>query len=218
MSHVSSEECAHVEPVIVADYNPAWPAQFRSLRGRIAGGLRLMASSVEHVGSTAVHGLAARPVIDIDVLLATDAILSAAIERLTMLGYVHHGDLGMPGREEFRAPAGSIAHHLHVCSPNSQEFRRHVALRNFLRSHPIEVQQYGDLKRALAERFAGDGEAYQAGKLEHVEELTKRALAMRRGGLSKRRVAAGRLEKAGVTRRTGTFLHDSSRAKDFTRT
>jgi GrpB-like predicted nucleotidyltransferase (UPF0157 family) len=168
---------ARRKPVVVVDYDPAWPTQFRSLRGRIAGVLRLMASAIEHVGSTAVPGLAAKPIIDIDVLLSAESLLPAAIARLATLGYIHQGDLGIPGREAFLSPTGSTPHHLYLCPPHSAELRRHLALRNYLRNHPEEARKYGDLKKALALRFADDRAAYQAGKSEFVVELTKRAIA-----------------------------------------
>jgi len=162
--------------VIVVDYNPSWPVQFRSLRGRIAGVLRHMASAIEHVGSTAVPGLASKPIIDIDVLLESEHLLPAVVVRLATLGYVHRGDLGIPGREAFRSPAGAPLHHLYVCPPHSAEFRRHLALRNYLRSHPKEAGEYGALKKALALRFADDRDAYQAGKSEFVSKLTHCAI------------------------------------------
>ena len=169
---------ARRKPVVVVDYNPAWPTQFRSLRGRIAGALRLMASAIEHVGSTAVPGLAAKPIIDIDVLLSAGSLLPAAIARLATLGaHVYQGDLGIPGREAFLSPTGATPHHLYVCQPHSPELRRHLALRNYLRTHPEEAGKYSDLKKMLALRFADDRAAYQAGKSEFVAELTKRAIA-----------------------------------------
>jgi GrpB-like predicted nucleotidyltransferase (UPF0157 family) len=162
--------------VIVVDYDPSWPIQFRSLRGKIAGVLRRMASAIEHVGSTAVPGLASKPIIDIDVLLESEHWLPDVVARLATLGYVHRGDLGIPARDAFRSPAGAPPHHLYVCPPHSPEFRRHLALRNYLRSHPKEAREYADLKRALASRFADDRDAYQAGKSDFVSKLTQRAI------------------------------------------
>ncbi len=163
--------------VVVVDYDPAWPNQFRSLRGRIAGVLRLMASAIEHVGSTSVPGLPSKPIIDIDVLLAPDVQLSEANARLARIGYVHQGDLSMPGREAYLTPPGSIPHRLYVCPPQSRSFRNHVALRNYLRYHPVLAREYGDLKRSLVLRFPDDRAAYEIGKSELVDEITRRAVA-----------------------------------------
>src|SRR6266567_3992999 len=81
-----------------------WPAVFAQLRDHIANALRPLATRIEHVGSTAVPGLAAKPIIDLDVVIATRDDLPAVIERLHPLGYRHEGDLGVPGREAFTTP------------------------------------------------------------------------------------------------------------------
>jgi len=164
-------------PVIVLDYDPNWPRLFQSLCKRIADALGDMAEAIEHVGSTAVPDLAAKPIIDIDVLLASETTLPAAIERLASLGYIHRGNLGIPEREAFFAPANDPAHHLYVCPPCSAEFRRHVAFRDYLRAHPQDAKIYGDLKRALAEQYWEDRSAYNSAKTGFVVELTSRAIA-----------------------------------------
>jgi GrpB-like predicted nucleotidyltransferase (UPF0157 family) len=163
--------------VTVLEYDPTWPGLFRSLRKPIADALGSIAAAIEHVGSTAVPGLAAKPVIDIDVLLASETMLPAAIERLARLGYVHRGNLGIPEREAFFAPANSPPHHLYVCPPDSAEFRRHTAFRDYLRAHPKDAKIYGDLKMVLAERFREDRSAYVIAKGEFVAGLTIRAVA-----------------------------------------
>ena len=163
-------------PVIVLNYDPNWPGLFQSLRKPIADALGDMAAAIEHVGSTAVPDLAAKPIIDIDVLLASETMLPAAIERLESLGYIHRGNLGIPEREAFLAPAQHPAHHLYVCPPCSGEFRRHMAFRDYLGAHPKDAKIYGDLKIALAERFGEDRSGYITAKGEFVEELTSRAI------------------------------------------
>ena len=165
------------DPIIVLDYDPKWPGVFQSLRKRIADALGEMAAAIEHVGSTAVPDLAAKPIIDIDVLLASETMLSVAIEHLASLGYIHRGNLGVPEREAFFAPANDPPHHLYVCPPYSAEFQRHVAFRDYLRAHPKNAEIYGDLKKALAERYREDRSAYNTAKTEFVADLTSRAIA-----------------------------------------
>ena len=164
-------------PVIILDYDSNWPALFQSIRKRIAAALGDIAAAIEHVGSTAVPGLAAKPIIDIDVLLTSEPMLATAIELLATLGYVHRGNLGIPEREAFFAPVNDPPHHLYVCPPCSAEFRRHIAFRDYLRAHPKDAKIYGDLKMALAERFREDRSAYNTAKTEFVAELTSRELA-----------------------------------------
>src|SRR5580704_13516178 len=168
-------DSAMADPVIVLDYNPHWPELFQSLRKPIVDVLGDMAAAIEHIGSTAVPGLAAKPIIDIDVLLVSETMLPAAIERLARLHYIHQGNLGVPEREAFLAPASDPPHHLYVCPPCSAEFRRHMAFRDYLRAHPKDAKIYGDLKIALAERFREDRPAYIAAKGEFVAELTIQA-------------------------------------------
>ena len=108
-------------PVEIADYDPGWPAAFAALRDQITGVLGPLAQRIEHVGSTAVPGLPAKPIIDLDVVIATRAHLPEVITRLDALGYHHEGDLGITGREAFTSPAATPAHHLYVCSADSRE-------------------------------------------------------------------------------------------------
>lgn len=152
------------EPVIVVDYDGNWPAVFESLRVKIAAQLGSMAAAIEHVGSTAIRGLASKPIIDIDVLLESECDLVTAIEKLESVGYEHQGSLGIAGREAFLAPPGSFPHHLYVCQRGSEEFSRHIAFRDYLRAHPESVREYATLKRDLSMLYRHDREAYCEGK------------------------------------------------------
>jgi GrpB-like predicted nucleotidyltransferase (UPF0157 family) len=131
--------------------------------------------SIEHVGSTAVPGLAAKPIIDIDTLLRSATDLPLVIARLASAGYEYQGDLGVAGREAFRTPPDEIPHHLYVCPPLSGEFRRHVAFRDYLRTHPEHANRYSPLKRELATRLSGDRDAYTQAKGDFVEEVLRLA-------------------------------------------
>lgn len=173
-------DSAMTQPIIIADYDRNWPELYQVFRKRLAASLGDIAIAIEHVGSTAVPGLAAKPIIDIDVLLARSEILPAAIERLSNIGYSHQGDLGIAEREAFRAPSGDPPHHLYVCPPDSREFQRHLAFRDYLRTHPVEAKAYGDLKRSLAEKFQEDRNLYLAGKTDFVTRLTGLALSGRK--------------------------------------
>jgi GrpB-like predicted nucleotidyltransferase (UPF0157 family) len=165
-----------MDRIVIADYDPHWPGYFESLRSRISAALGSMAAAIEHVGSTAVPGLAAKPIIDLDVLLGSADDLPTAIQRLASLGYEHQGDLGIPGREAFRCASG-VAHHLYVCHPGSDEYRRHIAFRDFLRLHPDEARAYALFKRRLALDFADDRDAYTRGKTDFIEGILRRAHA-----------------------------------------
>jgi GrpB-like predicted nucleotidyltransferase (UPF0157 family) len=165
-----------VNPVIIHDYDPTWPERFATLCARIAALLQDMASAIEHVGSTAVPGLAAKPIIDIDVLLRAPTDLPLVIERLASAGYQHRGDLGVPGREAFKTPPNDIPHHLYVCPPGSPEFRRHITFRDYLRGHAECGTRYATLKLELARKFRNDREGYNLAKTDFVQEVLKRTL------------------------------------------
>lgn len=161
-------------PIVIEDYDPRWPQRFEILRDRIATALGPFAAAIEHIGSTAVPGLAAKPIIDVDVLLRSAAHLAGAVSALGALGYEHQGNLGVPGREAFRAPRGESPHHLYVCLPDRQEFGRHLAFRDHLRTHPEDAKAYAELKRKLATEFAADREAYTQAKSAFVHEILDR--------------------------------------------
>lgn len=165
-----------MDPIEVADYDPLWPAQFDEIAARVRtafAGTPLVA--VEHVGSTSVVGLAAKPIIDLNVIVPTRADLPDAIVRLASLGYVHEGDKGITGREGFQWPPGEARHHLYACAQDNAEHKRHIAFRDYLRAHPDEAQGYETLKRRLAGRFRDDRAAYNDGKTEFVEAVLKKA-------------------------------------------
>lgn len=165
-----------MDEVVIVDYDPSWPEQFAEIAARVRAAFAdgpLIA--VEHVGSTAVPGLAAKPVIDLNVVVSARGDVPNAIARLAELGYVHEGDKGVPGREAFLWSPGTRRHHLYLCLCDNTEHRRHVAFRDYLREHPGEAQRYEALKRDLAARFRDDRAAYNDGKTQFVEAVLKKA-------------------------------------------
>lgn len=162
-------------PIEIADYDPAWPQTFQTIRSKVSSCLHELVSRVEHVGSTAVPGLAAKPIVDMDVLLADLGDLTEAIVRLERLGYRHQGNLGIEGREAFVPPADVPNHHLYVCLSDTGEFRRHVALRDYLRTHPDAAREYEDLKKCLSASFRDDPDSYTEGKTTFIEATLTRA-------------------------------------------
>lgn len=163
-----------LDAVTVEDYDPHWPQLFEVVRSRIAAVLDKFAISIEHVGSTAVPGLAAKPIVDIDVLLRSSIDLPIVVRMLAGLGYEHEGDLGITGREAFRIDRDPIHHHLYVCLPESCEFARHIAFRDYLRTHSTDANAYAVLKRKLATTFASDRKGYNQAKSEFVQSILQR--------------------------------------------
>jgi GrpB-like predicted nucleotidyltransferase (UPF0157 family) len=168
--------------VRIVDYDPAWPALAeRELRG-IKEALGPRAVRLEHVGSTAVPGLAAKPILDLQ--LSVDAIepREPYVEPLEELGYLFVAAPESPGYNFFaKPPDRPRTHHLHVCEVGSEHELRHVAVREFLRGHPDEAASYAALKRELAARHPQDRLAYIAGKEAYIDKLEERAINWARG-------------------------------------
>lgn len=160
-------------PVVIVEYDPAWPGLFNTLKSSIELALGEVALSIEHVGSTSVPGLAAKPIIDMDVVVRAED-LSHAIALLATIGYIHDGDGGIPGRERFRPPTGLAKHHLYICAEDNAELLRHILFRDYLRAHPESAAEYGMLKKCLAAAYGDDREGYSVAKTEFITAILNR--------------------------------------------
>jgi len=165
---------------LVSEYDPAWPSWFLQIRELVAEKLGSYCLGIEHVGSTAVPGMTAKPIIDI-VAVIECGMFQIVQALLDELGYRHQGDLGIQGREAFKLedPGMSVRlppHHLYVCPRESEELKRQVAFRDYLLVHPEWVLRLSELKRSLCEQHSADREAYAEGKSAMVQEITCLAL------------------------------------------
>jgi GrpB-like predicted nucleotidyltransferase (UPF0157 family) len=160
--------------VVVAPYDPSWPRTFAALRDRIAGPLACITTRIEHVGSTSVPGLAAKPVIDIDVVVADASQMARASSILATLGYTPIGDLGIPDRHAFLAQAELPRHNLYVALETSTALRNHLAIRDHLRAHPDAATAYGELKSRLAVEHPDDVDSYCTAKTRFLIGLLAR--------------------------------------------
>jgi GrpB-like predicted nucleotidyltransferase (UPF0157 family) len=170
--------------VVVADYDEEWPRRFEALRARIWPAVADVAIRVEHVGSTSVPGLAAKPIIDMTIIVAGPGDVARTIPRLATLGYRHLGDLGIEDREAFDHPPDLPRHHVYLCPEGTIGIVNQVAVRDYLRAHPDAARRYGELKKRLATRFPNDIESYVFGKTDFVLEV------LRRAGLTEEQLAA----------------------------
>jgi GrpB-like predicted nucleotidyltransferase (UPF0157 family) len=160
------------EPVRIAPYDPAWPDRFEEERALLTQAIGdWVVGGIHHVGSTAVPGLAAKPIIDILVGVAELDSSRACFEPLAQLDYLY-----APYRPEemhwFCKPDPSRrTHHLHLVPADSARFRDELAFRDHLRSHPETASEYTALKRELAERFEHDREAYTQAKDDFIRSI-----------------------------------------------
>lgn len=159
--------------VTVLPYDPKWKDAFEAIRSELSVALADLALSIEHVGSTAVEGLSAKPCIDIDVVIRDDSVFSAVKDALAGIGYIHEGDLGIRGREAFAYSDKPhlLKHHLYVCNALSEELRRHITFRDFLRRCPEAVLEYSAVKEEAAHLFPADIDGYMAYKAPCIQKL-----------------------------------------------
>ncbi|MFC4785461.1 GrpB family protein [Nocardioides sp. MAHUQ-72] len=157
--------------VTVTDYDPRWAADFERIRADLLAALDgVDVLAVEHVGSTAVPGLPAKPVIDVDVVVPEEA-LPAALDAVAGAGYAYEGEKGVEGRHAFRAPDDGTARHVYVCVDGCVALRNHLLVRDVLRADPSLRQAYADVKAGLAARDLPDMEAYVAGKNAVLQQI-----------------------------------------------
>jgi GrpB-like predicted nucleotidyltransferase (UPF0157 family) len=162
------------DPIAIAAYDRAWPGRYEEMRARLEEALGPVAVRIEHVGSTAIPGLAAKPVIDIQVSVADvddEDAFKAPIEGLGfLLRWVE------PGHRYFRPPPGLPRdYQLHVCSVGSEWERVHLLFRDYLRAHPDVAARYEALKRELAARHTDGRVAYNDAKAPFIDATVKRA-------------------------------------------
>lgn len=167
----------------IVPYDCTWPVLFEAEAAAIRAAMPSVALRIEHVGSTSVPDLAAKPVIDIQVSVVTLEHLDEYVVSLARLGYAHVPlgafDALYPF---FQRPVESPAtHHLHLCVLGGEQERRHLAFRNYLRSHPAVASEYVELKRSLAAAHDGatleSRERYSLSKTPFISSVLKRALS-----------------------------------------
>ena len=162
-------------PAVVVAYDPEWPAVFAVLRAAADEALAGIAHVTEHVGSTAVPGLDAKPIIDMSVVVSAAEVVGPAVEALARAGWRPEGELGVAGREALAPPASLAYHHMYVVVAGSGAHRDHVDLRDFLRSHPGEAARYARLKHSLAALLLTDRAAYEEGKAQMIGQFLRQA-------------------------------------------
>jgi GrpB-like predicted nucleotidyltransferase (UPF0157 family) len=161
--------------VVIVEYDARWPALYDEERERVAAALCTVAKSIEHIGSTAVPGLSAKPIIDI--LVSVDRLGPPDLygEPLGRLGYTFFPMLGNADRHAF---GRGIPHtrHIHIVQHGGAEHVRPLAFRDYLRAHPEAARQYDALKRGLAGRFRNDRQAYSMAKTDFIRAVEASAL------------------------------------------
>jgi GrpB-like predicted nucleotidyltransferase (UPF0157 family) len=162
--------------VVMVPYRPDWPERFEQESARLRPVFGEKAQ-IHHIGSTSVPGLCAKPVIDILVEVPNIRQVDRLNPQMELLGYEPRGEFGLPGRRYFpREVDGERTHHVHVYKAGTSEARRHLAFRDYLRSHPQTAEEYGRLKSQLALSYPEDIQGYMDGKDAFVKDVERQAL------------------------------------------
>jgi GrpB-like predicted nucleotidyltransferase (UPF0157 family) len=162
--------------IYIADYDAKWPALYKEVSGPLAEAFGDYMVAIQHIGSTSVSGLAAKPIIDIAVDLRDYPLPQEVIEAVETLGYTHMGEYGITGRHYFkRYGEDGMMVHVHAYSPGNDELTKHIVFRDYMRAHPEAAHEYETLKRDLAARYADQREVYTESKSDFVQEILRKA-------------------------------------------
>lgn len=166
----------------VVPHDLKWQSGFKLESIAIAKALEQNVVAIYHIGSTAIPNIYAKPIIDL--LVEVNNINEVDSQNATMetLGYQAMGEFGIVGRRYFRKhnPLGTRTHHVHIFETHSPEITRHLTFRDYMISHPVEAQEYSDLKRKLAKKYPHDIEGYMDGKDEFIKDIDRKAALWRK--------------------------------------
>lgn len=161
--------------VVVEKWNPKWKDEFENIVASLGKDIIYNSIKIEHVGSTSVEGLSAKPIIDLDIVIENDKF--EIIKRLLNdKGYEHEGDLGIEGREAFSYSGKEelMTHHLYVCPKDSKELFKHITFRDFLKNNPALASEYSKVKEQAAVLYHDDIDKYMEFKSEIIEKIYKK--------------------------------------------
>lgn len=162
-------------------YDPVWPSAFAREAARLKDALGDVLQRLEHIGSTAIPGLTAKPVIDILAIASDVALLDTRSQAFETLGYQVRGEFGIPGRRYFRKDddIGRRTHHIHAFTVGANEITRHLDFRDYLRAHPAVAEEYRALKESLAAKCGDDPPCYSDGKTDFIRDVEQKAAIWR---------------------------------------
>ena len=165
-----------VRVIRVVPHDPRWHEMFQDEVASLRNILGDSAREVHHMGSTAIPGICAKPIIDVLVVVRDIAAIDGFDETMRARGYLPKGENGIPGRRYFvKGSEETHTHHVHIYQAGNPDIQRHLAFRDYLIAHPEEARGYGRLKEDLARRFATDGASYTRGKDVFVQAIDRKA-------------------------------------------
>ncbi len=181
--------------ITVVNYDPEWPSKYVRERDYITEILKDNCIAVYHIGSTSVPGLAAKPIIDIMAVVRSLEEVDTAADKFAEIGYEYLGEFGIKGRRYLRKGGDERTHQIHIFQADDwNNIGRHLAFRNYMRTHEKERNEYAKIKKDLAQEFPYDIDGYCDGKENFVREAEKRALAQYDGAWDKLYIAARKVQ------------------------
>jgi GrpB-like predicted nucleotidyltransferase (UPF0157 family) len=157
--------------ITIQEYHSAWPLAFQSERDALVSAIPIELEAIHHIGSTSVPGLAAKPIIDIMLVVVDITALDSIRYSFEELGYQCMGEFGINGRRFFRkGRPGRRTHHIHAFEAGSIGADRHLAFRDYIQAHPDIAAEYESLKRTVAAACEGDIQRYCDGKAEFMRK------------------------------------------------
>jgi GrpB-like predicted nucleotidyltransferase (UPF0157 family) len=178
--HLEFRRMDMARTIELAPYNPDWPAKYELEAQRLIPVFGEQLISIQHIGSTAIPGIKAKPVIDIMIVVQDLELVEEFNPEMIGLGYTPRGEAGIPGRRFFRKDTQEIrSHHVHVYARGHEAIQTQLNFRDFLRAHPEDAQAYSRLKEALAAAYPFDPGMYTESKTEFILEINQRAVDWR---------------------------------------
>jgi GrpB-like predicted nucleotidyltransferase (UPF0157 family) len=162
----------------VVPHDPAWAQAARNESARLLAVFAPRLLRIHHIGSTAIPGIKAKPVIDLLVEVDDIQVIDTYNDRIVGLGYLPKGEYGITGRRFFIKGTEDIrTHHIHVYQAGNADIARHIEFRDYLRVHPKEAQAYSLIKEHLAQKFPHDADNYVKGKTDFIKDIEQKAHA-----------------------------------------
>ena len=171
--------------IIVVPYNEKWKVEFEKIKQELLSVLGNDILGIEHVGSTSVEGLAAKPIIDLDIVIKDYNSFEKVKSNLAKIGYIHNGDQGIKERHAFNYTDKPhlMRHHLYVCPAYSEALRAHIAFRDYLRTNKEDREKYSEVKLLAAAQYPEDIDAYMEAKAPCIVEINDKCSQSTQGGL-----------------------------------
>lgn len=162
--------------VVVLPYDKNWDIEFEKIKNELLYVLEDVTLGIEHIGSTAVKGVVAEPIIDIDVIIPTYDCFNIVIKRLKKIGYKYEENPEIKDRESFKyiGKLKLMEHNLYVCPRNSKELKRHIAFRNYLINNKKAIETYNDIKINAVKKFPNNINKYGEYKSVYIKDIYRK--------------------------------------------